>query len=113
MNKSKLFKTAWSLLKGGLFSNFADALKAAWAKFKLRMALKAGAVKLSFKKVDGTTTERLATLDARLFEYATKGRLSNEVSGLVKFWSLTDNAFRSMKIENLIGFSFLNISNLI
>lgn len=104
MSKTNLFKTAWSYFKANIFSSFSDCLKAAWQKAKLTIAMKSGAVNLSFTKKDGTETTRIATIDPHLFTYDSKGTGSNPKADVICFYSLTDNGFRSFRIENLIGF---------
>lgn len=103
MSKSNLFKTAWSYLKQNLFSTFSECLKAAWLNLKLRAALKIGKVILTFKKKDGSYTAREATTNSNLFSYESKGRRTPKLD-VISFFSLTDDGFRSTRIENVIHF---------
>ena len=100
--KSQIFTTAWAYIKANLFTTFSDALKAAWKEFKTKAALRAGEVKLTFRKASGEITERAATLHYSFMPSSwVRGRAPK--LGVVVFWSITDDAFRSCRIERLIS----------
>jgi hypothetical protein len=106
--KKELFNTAWQFIKDGLFTAFADALKAAWNKLKLVAALKKGVAYFQYNKVekDGTVVLRnaIGTLHGSNYQYESKGsnRPSNPAN--VLYWDLEKRAFRSLKMVNFIGF---------
>lgn len=103
--KSQVFNTAWELFKSNVFTTFSECLQYAWKQIKLVLAMKNGTVKISFRKSNGEITERLATLNTNLFEYENKGTDRPNRAGNIKFWSITDDAFRSCRIERLISFN--------
>jgi len=46
--------------------SLSEALKKAWANFKLKVAMSKGIVKFYFQKIDGSIREAYGTLDCRL-----------------------------------------------
>lgn len=104
MNKSDIFKTAWSYFKTNLFISFSDALKAAWAFHKTVKLMKQGKVEITFRKANGEITSRLGTLSRDLIDYTTKGGKSFSKVGTVRFYSLTDQQFRAFRIERLLSY---------
>jgi hypothetical protein len=103
--KSQIFKAAWQMLKDELFTTFSDALKAAWNRFKLLAQLKKGIAYFSFKKADGSTRVAVGTLRNDNFSYESKGTEGSQKIGLIKFWDVENRAFRSLNIQNFIGFN--------
>ncbi|WP_448529190.1 hypothetical protein [Raineya sp.] len=82
--KSKVFKTAWQLVKESAIS-FAKALKMAWKlvkneKFEIEFV----------KKSTGEITKRVASF-AKIKEQH------------LLFWSETDNGYRMALLENIIN----------
>ena len=106
--KSELFRTAWQMLRGGLFDTFANALKCAWQKVKaaqnLISKLRAGVVEFSFTKVDGTERKAKGTLNPLLFAYQNKGTEQKKNASIVVYYDIEANGFRSFKLNNLITF---------
>ena len=103
--KSEIFKAAWQMLKDKLFTTFAAALKAAWNRFKLLAKLRKGVAYFSFLKADGSTRVAVGTLREGNFNYESKGKNGVSKIGLIKFWDIENRAFRSLNIENFIGFN--------
>lgn len=102
--KSQIFTTAWAYIKANIFTNISDALKAAWKEYKTKLALRAGEVKLTFRKANGEITERTATLHYSFMPSSWKRNRAAKL-GLIVFWSITDGAFRSCRIERLLEFT--------
>lgn len=57
----QIMTLAWQFVKRNGFT-MSEALKKAWANFKLKEAMKKGIVKFYFQKVDGTLREAYGTL---------------------------------------------------
>ena len=106
--KSELFRTAWQMLRGGLFTNFANALKCAWQKVKAAQSLiskmRAGVCEFSFTKVDGTERKAKGTLNPLLFAYQNKNTDSKKNASVIVYYDMEANGFRSFKLNNLITF---------
>ena len=51
---SEIMQMAWQFVKRNGYSS-SEALKVAWANFKLKMAMKSRIVRFYFLKVDGST----------------------------------------------------------
>ena len=60
--KVSLFNNAWSMFKAGLFTSFAQALKAAWSRVKVVTRMKTGVVAFEYIKSDGTIRLAKGTL---------------------------------------------------
>ena len=58
----KIMQMAWQFVKRNGFT-MAEALKAAWLNFKLRVAMAVRIVKFYFQKVDGSIREAYGTLN--------------------------------------------------
>ncbi len=100
--KKNLFLAAWHLLKKGIVKTFSDALKLAWKKIQIVKSLKAGVFSFKYKKVDGSIRDAKGTLCNEYFVYESKGSESAINYGIVKYYDLDAQAFRSFKIENYI-----------
>ena len=103
--KSEIFKAAWQMLKDKLFTTFAACLKAAWNRAKLLTKLRKGVAYFSFLKADGSTRVAVGTLREGNFSYESKGKDGVSKIGLIKFWDVENRAFRSLNIENFLGFN--------
>ena len=96
--KSRLFKMAWAIKAN--FASFSEALKTAWAAIKLQIRLLTeSVVNFSYKKVDGSIRQAKGS-NADLPYTGTPKRETN--FGVLVYWDLEVNAFRSAKIELLI-----------
>lgn len=96
--KRILFNIAWAVRKQ--FSTFSEALTYAWRTIKLQWALCLGVVTFSYKKVsDGSLRVATGTLDS---VPATKGPRREPNYGLLTYYDLDAQDWRSAKISNLI-----------
>lgn len=96
-SKRTIFKTAWTLFTSQDIT-FSDALKLAWKKEKVENLLYLNdQVQITFIKRDGEIVTRTGTKNM-----ARNLGKSSKSTGLVLFYSNTDNAIRSFKIERLI-----------
>ncbi len=79
--RKQIFTLAWKLFKGGIFQNFADALRAAWKQATQGFNL------VSFiKKSTGKITERRIALLSRF--YTPKGTSDRKPTSTLKFVDL-------------------------
>ncbi|MDJ1496568.1 SH3 beta-barrel fold-containing protein [Cytophagaceae bacterium DM2B3-1] len=107
-----VMQKAWNLVKEEGIS-LSQALKDAWALVRLqalKALMKLGAVLVTFRKVNGEVTTRKATRNMDLVpteKHPKYGSRESEYIWTLPFFSLTDNAWRSLKAENLISFSIL------
>lgn len=98
--KSKLFSTAWELVKI-TSKSFSVCLAKAWNLFRLRKKLQTNdKVKFSFEKVDGTLRVAYGTL--KNVSELVKGT-GKDVLSTMTYFDVDANQFRSFRIENLIS----------
>ena len=102
--KSKIFRTAWAWLKDELFSTFADALRASWAKYRLQTRLRAGLAYFTFTKANGEKREAVGTLHPDNYTYTAKGSDRAKPSLVVRFWDVEKRAFRSLRVDRFVCF---------
>lgn len=104
MKKSDLraiMQMAWQFVKRNGFT-MAEALKAAWLNFKLKMAMMAKIVKFYFQKVDGTIREAYGTLRNDLMPEIS-GNDSRKKNDTVQVYFDTERqGFRCFKRANLV-----------
>jgi len=82
--------------------SMSEALKRAWANFKLRVAMSKGIVKFYFQKVDGTIREAYGTLSSRLIP-AIAGTDSRKKNDTVQsYWDTEKQEWRCYKKLNLM-----------
>lgn len=88
---TKVFKTAWTILKAGFAANFATALKKAWVIIKINAGI---GTKIIFAKETGEYREATAMLT---------GGLDTIASGFVRFVEMVEGKaqWRSFRISNL------------
>lgn len=80
-SKKQIFTLAWKLFKGGIFQNFADALRASWKQATQGFNL------VSFiKKSTGELTKRKIALISRF--YTPKGTTDRKPTSTLKFADL-------------------------
>lgn len=97
--KSRLFKIAWSIVDQ--FENFSAALAHAWKVIRLQFALCTQAlVNFTYRKVDGSI--RAARGSNESLNYTPSEKPKNTNFGILVYFDLDAQAFRSAKIENLI-----------
>lgn len=96
----ELMKQAWMLVKVYGFS-MAEAMKQSWKVLKLKAALKKGVVKFFYQKLNGEIRCAWGTLKEGLTpETKSTERKKNE--SLITYYDNEKQAFRSLKIANLI-----------
>jgi hypothetical protein len=88
---------------------WSQAMKKAWKEIKLRdlsAALAHKTVRVSFMKVNGEKTTRMATRSSKLIPhpFAPKGTGQGKHDNVVTFFSLTDGGWRSFRSDNLISY---------
>lgn len=93
-------------LDGRLNESLSEADEKAFVK-----ALKAGKVKFSYKKVDGSTRKAVGTLKPELIKHgATEKKIEDGKKKrfvpptVLVYWDVEADAFRSFKMENFIEF---------
>ena len=104
MNKADLqaiMNTAWAFVKRNGFS-LSEALKLAWANFKLKAKMHAGIVRFYFRKVDGTIREAWGTLASNLVP-ETKGTDRKPNPTTQAYFDTEKQEWRCYKIANLIA----------
>ena len=95
-----ILNLAWQFVRKNGYS-MSEALKCAWANFKLKAALKVKVVEFYFKKTDGTLRQAFGTLKANLIgEVKGTGRKSND--NLQVYWDTEKEEYRCFKKFNLI-----------
>lgn len=94
-----IMNTAWTIARQ-TGETFGTCLRKAWANSKLRSALKAGVVRFTFKKKDGSVREAVGTLRDLGYQARTDRRSANPT--LQVCYDLEKEAFRCFKKANLI-----------
>ena len=99
--KSKMrnvMSLAWQFVKRNGYS-MSEALKCAWANFKLIAAMAKGIVKFYYTKVDGSRREAFGTLKASLLPSVAGERRHNDT--LQVYYDTERQGWRSFKRANL------------
>lgn len=96
----EVMRRAWQLVKVYGFS-MAEAMKQSWKVLKLKEALKKGVVKFYYQKLNGEIRTAWGTLKEGLIP-ETKGTERKKNDSLVTYYDNEKQAFRSLKIANLI-----------
>lgn len=99
--KVSLFNNAWSMFKAGLFTSFAEALKAAWSRIKVISGMKTGTVTFRYIKSDGSI--RIATGTLSDINYVAKATESKPKPEVVKYFDIEAQSFRSFRLDRFIG----------
>ena len=100
---STIMQDAWSFFNGDLFKSFGDALKAAWAKYKLVQSLINGIAYFSFIKADGSRRNAIGTNRSGNYQYESKGSTSKQNAAQIKYYDLEKRAYRSLNISGLVS----------
>lgn len=96
---SEIMSKAWYLFRTyGI--NFSDALKRAWAWFRLRAKMQKEIVEFWFVKSDGTKRQAFGTLRSDLLP-ETKGESRRNYEHLQTYFDTEKGEFRCFKIVNL------------
>lgn len=100
-DRSQVFSTAWSVLPD--CTNFAEALRKAWASYKLRAAMNEGIVAFVYRKKDGSFRPAAGTLQLDLLhtDYTPKSEREPQLSVLTYFDAQRMD-WRSCKVANLL-----------
>ena len=104
MKKSDLraiMQMAWQFVKRNGFT-MAEALKAAWLNFKLKLAMAVRIVKFYFQKVDGSIREAYGTLNPSIMPEAGGNDNRRKNDTVQVYWDSEVLAFRCYKQANLI-----------
>lgn len=96
--KRRLFHIAWAV--AAQFDSFSDALKHAWKVIRLQFELCTQAVvNFKYKKVDGSLREARGSNESLNYSPGEKPKTNY---GVLIYFDLVANGFRSAKVENLI-----------
>ena len=99
-----LMKRAWMLVKVYGFT-MAEAMKQAWKVLKLHAALKKGTVKFYYQKLNGEVRTAWGTLKESMIP-ETKGTERKKNESLITYYDNEKQAYRSLKIANLIKIEY-------
>lgn len=92
---------AWQFVRKNGYT-MSEAMKVAWAVFKLKAKMKAGIVRFYFRKVDGSTREAFGTLSEKLMP-ETKGTGKKPNDTLFTYYDTERECWRSFKKANLLS----------
>ena len=97
-----IMQLAWQFVKRNGYT-MSEALKCAWANFKLKAKMKTQIVKFYFQKVDGSIREAFGTLSERLIP-ATSGEDNRRKNDTVQvYYDSEKNNWRCYKKANLLS----------
>lgn len=100
---TKIMQTAWTLVKKNGFT-LSEALRCAWANFRLYQSMKARIVRFHFRKVDGTIREAFGTLQDSIVPTSKESTRTRKSSDEVQVYFDTEKSeYRSFKMANLIS----------
>lgn len=95
-----IMENAWGFVKRNGFS-MSDALKCAWANFKLKLKMRARIVRFYFRKVDGTIREAWGTLNEKTIPQTQRcNRKKNQT--VQNYFDTEKQDWRCFKTANLI-----------
>ena len=99
---SEIMTAAWSFVRKNGYT-MAEALKVAWANFKLRKAMATKIVRFYFRKVDGSIREAWGTLAADRVP-ATNGTSDRKKNDTCQtYYDTEKEAWRCFKKANLMS----------
>ena len=104
MKKSDLraiMQMAWQFVKRNGFT-MAEALKAAWLNFKLKVAMAVRIVKFYFQKVDGSVREAYGTLDASRVPQISGNDTRKKNDTVQAYFDTERESWRCFKKANLL-----------
>lgn len=96
-----IMNTAWGFVRRNGFT-LSEALKAAWANFKLKVRMHREIVRFYFRKVDGTIREAWGTLASNLVP-DTKGADRKPNPTIQTYFDTEKQEWRCYKTANLIA----------
>lgn len=97
---SNIMTLAWGFVHRNGYT-LSEALKAAWANFKLKARMRTGIVRFYFRKVDGTIREAWGTLADRIIP-ETKGSDRKNNPTIQAYFDTEKSEWRCFKTANLI-----------
>lgn len=100
-NRSKIMMIAHALKKVYKMS-FSEAQKLAWSNIKLKTALHQGPVQFCFRKKNGEIRQAIGTLHNVTPLLVGSDKFANDILTL-RYYDLEKEAFRAMKMSNLIS----------
>lgn len=92
---------AWQFVKKNGYT-MSEAMKVAWANFKLKQAMKNRIVRFYYRKVDNTTREAFGSLQEKLLP-ETKGTCRKSDETLFTYFDTEKSEYRSFKKANLLS----------
>ena len=104
MKKSDLraiMQMAWQFVKRNGFT-MAEALRAAWLNFKLRVAMAVSIVKFYFQKVDGSIREAYGTLNPAIMPEISGNDTRKKNDTVQVYYDTERQEFRCFKRANLM-----------
>ena len=97
----EVMQMAWSFVRKNGYS-MSEAMKVAWANYKLKQAMKNKIVKFYYRKVSGEIREAFGSLQDKLLPSTSgTGRKPNET--LFIYFDTEKGGYRSFKKANLIN----------
>lgn len=97
-----IMRMAWQFVKRNGYT-LSEALKTAWANFKLKEQMSRGIVRFYYRKVDGSIREAFGTLSEKLVP-PTENKSDKKRNDTVQTYYDTERcAWRSYKIANLVA----------
>ena len=93
---NQVMKTAWAIIKKHGLS-LSEAMKKAWASWRIKKAMKAGNARFIFKKKDNSIREALGTLN---IDYERKSKRKPNYT-MVSFFDVEAQAWRAYSVVNL------------
>lgn len=100
-NMREIMTMAWGFVRRNGYT-MSEALKVAWANFRLKMAMKQKIVRFYFRKIDGSVREAWGTL-AESIVPATSGNSSRKQNDTCQTYYDTEKAdWRCYKKANLL-----------
>lgn len=105
----KLFNALPLLDPRDAYQNETERLLFAATENEMRQALAAGLVLFEFKRVTygGATRFALGTTNRRYYNYSFKGGRSPRKDGLLAYWDMNRNGWRSFYVKNVNDFELL------
>ena len=98
---SKIMSEAHQFIKiAGI--GLSEALKKAWANFKLRLQMGKGIVKFYFQKIDGSIREAYGTLSEKLIPTTIAGEKRAKNANVQTYWDTERQEWRCFKKLNLM-----------
>ena len=82
--------------------NMSQSLKKAWAAVKLRREMRLAIATFQYVKDNGEVRLAKGTLSPAFFQYENKGTGKAEAKGVIRYFDLDANNFRSFRAERLL-----------